>query len=342
VNNGYRVGFWAALSIVALRLIIGWHFLTAGFEKFEPGWTSAGFLRSANGPLAGFFKSMAPLPHNWDQLAGEPLPPAIDFADARRYVGDDGQLQEGPAKNDRTGHIPFPTAAYGPWASQIAEDWTQTVAKVKAIRSVTEEQREAADDLLASKLTRLAQYFEEQRGALDEYHHELGRLNNMIDSDARGELPYLDERILKKKAEVQGMPRPWVADIAAEEELLHNDLISLVTTDQKQSALVESQLLTAIDPPTQLDKIDTAVTVVTLAVGGCLIIGLFTRLAAVVGAGFLLSVMATQPPWAEGVLQTVKLLTAYQGIEFVALLVLAAIGAGRWAGLDGLFWRRVD
>jgi uncharacterized membrane protein YphA (DoxX/SURF4 family) len=81
---------------------------------------------------------------------------------------------------------------------------------------------------------------------------------------------------------------------------------------------------------------------VTLGVGVCLILGLFTRLASVVGAGFLLSIMSTQPPWADGVLATVKLLTAYQGIEFFALLLLAAIGAGTWAGLDGVFFRREE
>jgi uncharacterized membrane protein YphA (DoxX/SURF4 family) len=340
VNNGYRIGFWAALTIVALRVLIGWHFMSSGIDKLEPGWTSASHLRSANGPLADFYKSYAPLPHQWDQLIDKPLPPQGAYDSARRYVGDDGELHEGPQSDDREGHIPLPTDAYGPWASRIAEDWTEDVARFKGLTGITDEQREAADTLLSEKKTRLAQYFESHRGALEEYHHELDRLNEMLQSDARGELPYLDDRILKKKAELQAMPRSLVADIESEEDMLHEQLTNLVTDEQRESAALDEPLGDALNPATPLKLVDTTVTVVTFAVGVCLILGLFTRVAAVVGAGFLLSIMSMQPPWAEGVLETVKLLTAYQGIEFIAMLLLAAVGAGTWAGLDGLFWRR--
>ena len=351
-NNGYRVGFLAAVALVALRLVIGWHFFTAGLDKLDPEFSSAGFLRSANGPWADYFKSMAPQPHNWDQLITEPMPPAHKFEDDRRYWGNEG-LQEEPyraakgdkyangdrAVDDRIGHIPFPTPAYGPWASEVAEDWTRLVDRFKAVSGTTDEQREQADALLEKYLVRLGQYFEERRAVIAEYHHEVDRLDSMLESDARGELPYLDERITKKTGEVSSMPRSWVADVAAEEYTLAEELRSLTTDEQFESALFEKQIGKAFDPPTTLDTIDTVVMVTVFAVGGCLILGLFTRLASLVGAGFLLSVMATQPLWAEGVSQAAKLMFPYQGIEFVALLALAAIGAGRWAGLDGYFWR---
>jgi uncharacterized membrane protein YphA (DoxX/SURF4 family) len=54
-----------------------------------------------------------------------------------------------------------------------------------------------------------------------------------------------------------------------------------------------------------------------------------TRIAAVVGALFLLGVILSQPPWLSDTAPTM-----FQIIEFVALLVLAGTGAGRWAGLD--------
>ncbi len=343
MKNGYRIGSWTVLWLVALRVLIGLQFLAAGLEKLDPSFSSAGFLRSANGPLAEFYQGMAPLPHRWDVLADRPLPAATKFEGDRRYLGDDGELQDKASRKDRVGHIPFPTAAHGPWASQVAKDWQDTVERVKRVATLTEEQCEAADAILADKLTRLARYFEEQRGALEEYQHEVNaRLNEMLSSDARGELPYVDERIAKKKSEVMGLVRPLVADIEAEENQLKSQLHNLLTNEQKESKLVKEQWTQAIRPTTQLDSIDLAVTVVTLAVGGLLIAGLFTRLAALVGAGFLLSVMSTQPPWAEGVAQTAKLLAAYQGIEVVALLLLAAIGAGMWAGLDGLLWRRAE
>ena len=74
-----------------------------------------------------------------------------------------------------------------------------------------------------------------------------------------------------------------------------------------------------------------AVTGLTIGVGLCLLVGLFTRLAAVVGALFLLSVMATQPPWVPGAETTYFY---YQLVEFAAMMLLAAAAAGRVAGLD--------
>jgi len=60
-----------------------------------------------------------------------------------------------------------------------------------------------------------------------------------------------------------------------------------------------------------------------------LILGLFTRPAAIAAAGFLLSVILMQPPWVDGAVPTY-----YQAVEMFALLVLAVVGAGRYAGLD--------
>ena len=81
------------------------------------------------------------------------------------------------------------------------------------------------------------------------------------------------------------------------------------------------------------------VTVVTIGVGVCLLFGLFTRLASIVGALFLFGVIASQPFWISATAPTIN-----QCVEFTALLVLAGTGAGRWAGIDGclaaLFRRR--
>jgi uncharacterized membrane protein YphA (DoxX/SURF4 family) len=74
----------------------------------------------------------------------------------------------------------------------------------------------------------------------------------------------------------------------------------------------------------------------TTIVGALLVLGLFTRVAALGGAAFLLSVIATQPPWLAAAADT-----NYQIVLLLGLLVCAAIGAGRWGGLDfflGLAW----
>ena len=68
-----------------------------------------------------------------------------------------------------------------------------------------------------------------------------------------------------------------------------------------------------------------------MAVGACLILGLFTRPAALAGGLFLLSVCLSQWPLAAGAAAIY-----YQAVEMLALFALAAIGAGQYAGLDFL------
>ena len=48
------------LPLAFLRIAIGWHFLYEGWAKLlQPGWTSAAYLKSSTGPLAGVFQWMA-------------------------------------------------------------------------------------------------------------------------------------------------------------------------------------------------------------------------------------------------------------------------------------------
>ena len=63
-------------------------------------------------------------------------------------------------------------------------------------------------------------------------------------------------------------------------------------------------------------------------------LGFLTPVAALVGAGFLLTVMMTQPFWVAGANLDYA---PYQIVEFIGLLFLAVVGAGQFAGLDFLF-----
>jgi hypothetical protein len=81
----------------------------------------------------------------------------------------------------------------------------------------------------------------------------------------------------------------------------------------------------------RLHRIDTVIAWTLMIVGACLIVGLFTRLAAVVGALFLLSIICAQPPWLATSVQTY---TYNQSVEMLALLMLATTRVGRWCGVD--------
>ena len=66
-----------------------------------------------------------------------------------------------------------------------------------------------------------------------------------------------------------------------------------------------------------------------LTIGILLMIGLFTRPSAIAAALFLLSVIVTQPYWLPNPINV-----QYQVVEFLAVLAVAAVGAGKWFGVD--------
>lgn len=49
---------WFCCALVLTRVALGVMFLSAGIAKFG-GWSAAGYLNSATGPLASFFQSLA-------------------------------------------------------------------------------------------------------------------------------------------------------------------------------------------------------------------------------------------------------------------------------------------
>ncbi len=55
---------WIFVSLVSLRLIVGFHFFTEGKSKIDQGdWSAAPFFSAAKGPLAPYFHSLLP---DWD------------------------------------------------------------------------------------------------------------------------------------------------------------------------------------------------------------------------------------------------------------------------------------
>jgi hypothetical protein len=56
-----RIGFWGILALVALRILVGWHFFMEGSAKVRDGkFSSVGFLSAAKGPLADNYHQLLP------------------------------------------------------------------------------------------------------------------------------------------------------------------------------------------------------------------------------------------------------------------------------------------
>ncbi len=332
------------LSLVLLRLVVGWHFFTQGTEKIDYDqrtkqvrmtFTAAPFLLQAKGPLAPFFHSQAASGHDWQVLlavAHQNVPPTPAEAKARAAWASGYQRRRADAeKNASSVPVEFPPfAPYHGWATRVANDWNLVLTQVKAIAGLSDEQKLAAEKALTLRQQELADYLAGEGEAITDYQHQLWRLANW-QSGSEAEVPFEENRIAAKTTETSAAPRPWVAQVEQLDDAYVNDLSGILTPEQRTNAVTITAMDEAQTLPQQkwLHKVNWIVTILTISVGACLLLGFFTRLASLAGALFLLGVIATQPPWVADAAPTIM-----QGIELAALLVLAGTKAGRWLGLD--------
>ena len=351
VDRRAQLGAFAIVALVLMRLIVGWHFFTEGLDKFsyDPAsggysltFSAAPFLSQAKGPLAPWFQSQAPDGHHWATLLAVPkrnvAPSDSEAAEHAKWLAQyDRRRKEAAAKKEPV-PIEFPPfAPYYGWATQVADDWNARVDAASAVEGVGEEQQRAMADALAARWQQLADYLAGEAEAIADCQHDLWRLENLRAAPEADGLPFQEKRIAKKETETSTKPRAWISQVEAFEQGLIQDLRYAAAgsdTDTDIAAAVDEALISPEE--SRLRLINVAVTALTIGVGVCLLLGLLTRIAAVVGAVFLLSVIASQPPWMADAAPTIN-----QCVELAGLLVLAGTGAGRWLGLDYFYyaWR---
>ncbi len=282
----------------------------SGVEKYtDPNFSSAGFLSQAKGPLADFYHRIAAPGHGWRSSLAQPLE-------------DSPESPTPPPESAATGDMPA-SAPYKGWAEHILSDWQAISRRAIAKFDLDDDQRKLAGEAYSRRADQLKYYLWEQWPNVVDYRHEVWRLERMQADSAAGNLPFLDSRIAEKQAKTTGMVRPWLAAVDRFEQGYLDDLDAILTKDQRARGDVKSL------PGGSLKTIDQVVTYLTLGVGACLLLGVFTRIGALAGGVFLLGVISTQPPWVAGAEPVY-----YQVVETAAIFTLATLPVGRWAGLD--------
>ncbi len=177
---------------------------------------------------------------------------------------------------------------------------------------------------------RIDYYFTEIELELEDYFKSVRAYEeDRRDNRYRG-VPHYEDRLAEKDQELFRELNGWTNSLARFEADYIDDLNTI-----GRSLTGSSARITQVNP--NQGKVDIAVTWVLFSAGALLILGLFTRVAALVAAGFLLQVMLTQWPFAYGAQPIYS-----ESVEFVSLLLLAAIGAGRFAGLDYILWNSIS
>jgi uncharacterized membrane protein YphA (DoxX/SURF4 family) len=299
----------AALAIVLLRFVVGAHFFHEGYTKWrDPKPFSAPVFAAAKGPFADFYRGMVWDPDGRGRLDAEETYRiwGVVFADKRD-------------KPDFTGH------GYLGAAIQHFGFGQDEVNKAGAIILARVEQYRAALD-----------QFEPD---IKEYEYGLER-RERNGEDASRKLDSLKKHDARIATELTAKRMPWQSDIDKIWTGLERDINDLADSahidgDPDKPLMSSRGYLKIGDRPghRSLDTMtmDRYVPYFDMTIGVLLVAGLFTRVAASLAAAFLATIVVSQWPFARDAIST-----AYQQVEMASLLVLATIGAGRYAGLDAL------
>ncbi len=176
------MGTLAAVTLVALRLGIGWHFFREGTDKIQdPSWTAAHFFTGSKGPLHPLFEKLV-----WD----------VDGKARLNYARTAGG---------------WPTIDLQPTVSA----WDQYRARVVDHYGFDDKQQKQAETCLRRWEEQLTWYFDTNRDKILEYFHGLDReAANRADA-ARQQVAALRGQSDTIEAELDGARAPWLADRSA-------------------------------------------------------------------------------------------------------------------------------
>jgi uncharacterized membrane protein YphA (DoxX/SURF4 family) len=271
-------------------------------------------------------------------------------------------LNEGLEKVDSTyggGKEPFSAEIYlrnangplGPYFRQMIPDvdgldrldpdktkatWAAEVARISSHYAFNEDDKKKAGAILDENLQWLTYWFSEPPNAekLKKYHHDLDE-SNQTESDPQA-LSYQKERALESRRGLEADRRALLAPLLDREKSLREAVIKLAAGEQAQAAGPPSA------PRNGLELINNLTMFGLIAIGGCLILGFLTPLAALSAATFLAMIYFSMPPW-PGLPPNPRteghyLIVSKNLVEMLACLVLATTPSGHWIGLDALFF----
>ncbi|MFP6669600.1 MAG: DoxX family protein [Pirellulales bacterium] len=260
--------------------------------------------------MADAFKSRLPDFHGWKTIMQTPRQ---DVPEAAAATVKDGDKQDS-------------SDAAAAWEARVIEDWSHDRLKIADHYDFDPAQDVQAGAIFTYHEGRLKDYLKTNRDNIAAFRHELFLIEQRSAANSADNVPFEKSRLAKKKAAAAAAGTEIQAGVKAFEEDLHRELLDLATTKAK-SAAGEVRLGDA-----SLETFDKLLIYSQFAIGGCLLVGLFTRLAALGAGTFLVFVLLTQPPWVVG--YSTPLGSGNQVVMMLASLVLVGTAAGRWAGLD--------
>lgn len=335
------------MSIIALRLAVGYHFFQEGNKKIKSGdFSSVPFFTSANGDFAPFFHSMVGdrdglkrLGYREDQQGPNKIDLQPTFAIWNQYTNQikahyrfgDRSLEQS-IQNRREETKARINAARDAGEDPDPED-VQSYEQDEELILTIRTQEKLADQALERCKSDLTAYMNAYEEEINNYFLGLNqrmrgfRRDGINRQQVIQEVPSLEGQAKSIEQDMKKERGPWLAAVESGWDTLEEELNGLAVDSQKSYGYLE--LERPYDASPMLQIVDRIIPWFDLVVGILLIFGLFSRLASMAGGLFLMGVIATQTPWSPGSMDTY-----YQCIEMFALFVLAGTWAGYYGGLD--------
>lgn len=320
---------WTLVFMVLLRIAIGWHLFYEGVWKLHEGnWSAAPYLIASAGPLRPVFHWMVKDPEGLERMTKESIHNRIDQRYERitkHYKFEEKQL-EGAEKFHKQAD-----------AILAAPDFQKALADYKARVEGLSGDPDYKPELVNMEVyTMLAER---------DYDAQVGNFKNALE-ETNAVSKVVDNLKTTPTYEVQRLSYDYRKKAQARALILARIEKPLKDMEAELTAKASMKQLEAGPPPresSQTPFIDWSnMWGLTLA-GACLMLGLFTRFAALSGACLLMLYYLAQPPF-PGLPEVPMseghyLIVNKNLIEFLALMMFAVSGVGRWGGLDAYISR---
>ena len=205
-------------------------------------------------------------------------------------------------------------------ASGASKRFAFTDAQLKELQAVLDQYSE-----------KLKEVYKDAKDDIFKYQSSRERIAKM-DSSKMYNVASLRGQKEKVESELLASVKPTMGAVEAIWDQYEQRLNAIANPTQR-TAVGSYKLVKPGQGTLTTDAVDKIIPIFDMVVGILLMIGLLTPLASILAALFLLSVVLSQMPGYPGAAPTY-----FQAVEALALVVLAATDAGRYAGLDFIPW----
>ena len=342
--------FLIFLSIIALRLVVGYHFYKEGVNKIQYGFDAQYFLKGAKGPFKNYFLSMT------DDANGRLLLGITETLDKKGNT--DYKIDDARTAAIWDDFVEQATNYYGFGSPELIEQIEKDIADRQKIAESDDDSGLRAQEYIADLKLQIEEIKSQPERVAEALGAHQAELKDWLAYNRVAVLAWYRTGIRLKGFERDGEARDRVASdvdsLRGQVDKIEIDRNKELTNWKSQLSAIWDSLETQVNamavskqvretgplplhrPYAQTNSkhamINKIIPWFDITVGVLLLLGLFTRWASLAAGIFLLSVCLTQPFWIQGAAPTY-----YQAIEMVACFVLFAVHAGRFGGLDYFF-----